>query len=807
MAFYLMLSTSILLVYIYLGYPLCLALLARLFPQKHRYADEHIPSATLIISAYNEEDVIEAKIRNALELDYPGEKLTIMVVSDASTDRTDEIVTSFRDSGVILVRSNSHRGKTFALNQAFADINSEIVVFSDANALYERHAVKRLTRHFADAQIGYVVGHARYVENLQTAAGVSEGAYWNIETKIKEWESTFSSVVGGDGAIYAIRSELYEPLHETDINDFVNPLQIVAKGFRGIYEPEAWCTEKPAGHFIKEFSRKVRISNRSFNGLLRVPAASNPIKTGRFAWQLISHKLLRWFSPYILCLNFLAAIATSKSAPESALTLCLVAFYGFFSLFSLIGWWLDKSGSYRTIFSIPYYFSLMNSASAVGILLRLKGEIISTWETVRTDKQVRGRMPSLLPIFMACTMTAAILRVADGFGNPALLIQGTAYILTGVIFYMYLGYPLLLTILARLLPVQIQLDNSYTPKVTLLISAFNEECHIHGKLHTSLALDYPKELLNIVVVSDGSTDRTNKLVKEYEPLGIKLIAFNSNRGKIAALNDAMEQIESEIVVFSDANVIYDQKAVRKLVRNFNDPSVGAVSGRVFLDNDSISYGRSEKIYYCIEHYIQKMEGATGTLVGADGAMYAIRRGLFQRHPTDTILDDFVISMDIARQGYRVVHEPEALGHERNIHELKEEFDRKARIISGGFQCLFRGDIVPTLSQPLLLFNFVSHKLLRWFSGILLIPLFLLLCIIHLSEKLANLPLDILFHLMIASSLLALIGQLVPACRKIIPINMLHYVFMLALASLVGLYRELTGSQKVAWRGGVIKCAE
>lgn len=802
-----MIITAILLVYIYLGYPLLLCLAARLFPRRHSFDDRYTPSVTLVISAYNEENVIEAKIKNTLLLDYPTDKLTVMVVSDCSTDRTDEIVLKFRDNGIILVRPDIRRGKTFGLNLAFKRITNDIVVFSDANAMYDVNAVRHLVRHFSDEHIGYVVGHARYLETRQTAAGTSESRYWNFELKIKEWESAFSSVVGGDGAIYAIRSQLYEPLLESDINDFVNPLQIVAKGYRGIFDAEAWCSEKPAGQFNKEFSRKVRIANRSLNGLLRVAETCNPLKSGRFAWQIVSHKLLRWFSPYILLLNFLAVIAVESNHRAGSVALSCTALYGIFALLSLAGWWQDKRGRCHTLFYMPYYFALMNVASAIGVMLRVRGEVITTWETVRTNAGTRDRMSALLPFLLVGVTTAALVKFLYAFTNPTLLIHGAAYILIGIIFYIYLGYPLMLAGIARLWPARIDRDDRYSPEITLLISAFNEERVIEAKLHSSLALDYPPELLKIIVVSDGSTDATNELVKKYAPLGVRLIAFNSNRGKISALNDAMAQIQSKIVVFSDANVIYDHNALRKLVRNFNDPSVGVVSGKVMLLNDALSYGPSEKIYYCIEHFIQEKEGATGTLVGADGAMYAIRRELFCPPPADTILDDFVISMSIAQQGYRVIHEREAFGFERNLLELNEEFRRKARIISGGFQCLLRGGAIPTTSQPLLLFNFISHKLLRWFSGILFIPLLALLILSYTTENLSNRPLSIALYFMLGTGALALFGQVVPAVRKITPINMLHYVFMLALASLVGLYRELTGQQKVTWRQGVAKCVE
>ena len=803
----LIIVTTALLGYSYLGYPALLWLLARFFPRRHGFDDTFTPSVTLIISAYNEENVIEAKIKNALQLDYPPDKLSIMVVSDCSTDRTDELVQCFKNQGVILIRPESRRGKTSGLNLALSNVCSDIVVFSDANAMYDTQAVRHLTRHFSNTEIGYVVGHARYLETTKTAAGISEGSYWDFEIKMKEWESSFSSVVGADGAIYAIRRELYEPLQETDINDFVNPLQIVAKGYRGIFDPAAWCTEKPAGQFNKEFSRKVRIANRSLNGLLRVPETCNPLKFGRFSWQVISHKLLRWFSPYLLCLNFLAALTLASSQNRPAAASALVALYGAFALASLIGWWQDKQGRSSTLCFVPYYFSLMNLASAIGVLLRLRGTVISTWETARSVTGSRDRMTAVLPCLLVAVITATLYHLLPDIVWPAELVQGVAWLLIGIILYMYFGYPLVLAMLARLLPAQIMRDENTYPKITLLITACNEEREITAKLNNSLTLDYPPERLEIIVASDGSTDATNQLVEAFAPYGVKLIAFPANRGKIAALNDAIAQITAEIVVFSDANVIYEPNVLRKLVRNFHDPHVGAVSGKVILLNEALSYGHSEKIYYCIEHFIQEKEGATGALVGADGAMYAIRRKLFSPPPADTILDDFVISMNIARQGYRVIHEPEALGFEKNIHELGDEFRRKARIISGGFQCLLRGVSLPAFSQPLLLFNFISHKVLRWFSGALFIPLLLLLIHIHSTDHLSNPPLSAALYCMLGAALLAVFGQLVPAIRKIIPINMLHYFFMLALASLVGLYRELTGGQKVTWRREVAKCAE
>ncbi|BDV43050.1 hypothetical protein GURASL_19730 [Geotalea uraniireducens] len=792
---------TLLLVYIYVGYPAVLFLLAKLLPRGHRRDERYEPTVTLIISAHNEEQVIGAKLENALATDYPPAKLTITVVSDGSTDRTDEIVRSFADRGVVLVRPAERRGKTAGLNVALAGVTSELVVFSDANAIYDRLAVRRLVRHFADERVGYAVGNARYESTGDTAAGSSEGAYWNGEVMVKEWESAFSSVVGGDGAIYAIRTRLYEPLQETDINDFVNPLQIVAKGYRGIFDPEAWCTEKPAGLFEKEFSRKVRIANRSFNGFLRVPAAANPFKAGRFAWQLISHKLLRWFSPFILCLHLFAALAAADTRRLADLpAMGCVFLYGILAFLALVGWFQDKNGQPGRLFSFAYYFALMNVASAGGILLRLRGTVISVWDTVREQSTRRNVSANMLPFLLVGVLAAVAIRVALILDVYPQFLQALEYLILLVLFYTYLGYPLLIGGLARLFAVSVRRDEGFLPAVTLLIVAFNEEAEIEAKMLNSLTLNYPPERLRIIVASDGSTDGTNAIVERYRDR-VELLSFAVNRGKIAALNEAMSSIDSEIVVFSDANVMYEPDALIKLVRNFSDPRVGGVSGRVCLLNDTVSYRDSEKSYYSIEHFIQAKEGETGAVVGADGAMYAIRRTLFRAPPADTILDDFAISMRIASAGHLVIHEREAVGWEYNHLEMDGEFRRKARIIAGGFQCLLRREIVTLPSQPLLLFKFISHKVLRWFSGVLVTVLFFLLLQSWLAGHGEGPLLEAVLYGMTVALAVAALAHLLPFLRKITPISMVYYFFMLTGASLLGLYRELTGTQQVTWRRG------
>src|SRR3712207_2035934 len=204
--------------YVYLGYPVLIALFARFNPRPVRTGDIE-PSVTLVISAFNEAHVIGEKLRNAVALDYPQSKLQIIVVSDASTDDTDNIVRSFSAHGVSLLRMPERGGKTVGLNAALQRASGDIVVFSDANIMYRPDTLRRLIRNFADPRVGCVTGDARYVDDPHSAAHIQENSYWGYERFIRSMESLAGSTVGGDGAIFAIRRVLYEPLSADTIND------------------------------------------------------------------------------------------------------------------------------------------------------------------------------------------------------------------------------------------------------------------------------------------------------------------------------------------------------------------------------------------------------------------------------------------------------------------------------------------------------------------------------------------------------------------------------------------------------------
>jgi cellulose synthase/poly-beta-1,6-N-acetylglucosamine synthase-like glycosyltransferase len=364
------------LVYTYAGYPALLWLLVRLRGERPVQRASMTPSVSLVISAYNEAPVIRRKIENALSLDYPAGALEIVVISDASDDGTDAIVGEFAARGVVLARQHTRQGKTVGLNRTIPGLRGEIVVFSDANALYERQALLNLVRNFADPQVGCVTGEARYLPRGATLADSGERAYWDFEIRIKRWESALGSVVGGDGAIYAIRRVLWRPLPDAAISDFLNPLQIVADGWRGVYEPAAVCFEETAGQLQGEFRRRVRIVSRSWRAVFQAAHALNPFRVGWFAWQLVSHKLLRWLTPLFglaaVTAGVLLAMPVVRQRPRDTVLPLL-------GLVLLI----CATAAGRRAIRIGLYGMVLSAAALVGIIKGTLGRVSGTWTPPR----------------------------------------------------------------------------------------------------------------------------------------------------------------------------------------------------------------------------------------------------------------------------------------------------------------------------------------------------------------------------------------------------------------------------------------
>ncbi len=366
---------------VYFGYPASLLLLAKLAGRRPVLGND-CPPVTLVISAYNEARVIGAKLANALALDYPPELFDVLVVSDASDDGTDDLVRGCGDARVRLARQDQRCGKSLGLTRSIPLTRGEILVFSDANSMYDPQALRKLVRHFADPRVGYVVGLQGYVAEDGSTVTVSESLYWRYETAIKVWESRFRGVVGGDGAIYALRRELFQPLRYDDISDFVNPLQVVARGFRGVFDPQALCYEHAADTFQGEFRRKIRIVNRSVRGLLRVPATLAPWRVGWFAYQVWWHKLLRWCVPFFLLALLASNLGLVAMNGANVYRLALGAQGAFYLLAAAhaVPAWRRLKPVY-----IAYYFCLVNAAAGWGVVTYLMGRRFVTWTPVRLE--------------------------------------------------------------------------------------------------------------------------------------------------------------------------------------------------------------------------------------------------------------------------------------------------------------------------------------------------------------------------------------------------------------------------------------
>lgn len=366
----------------------------------------------------------------------------------------------------------------------------------------------------------------------------------------------------------------------------------------------------------------------------------------------------------------------------------------------------------------------------------------------------------------------------------------------GMILYTYIAYPALLAVMARLWPRPVQ-TAVHTPTVTLLIAAYNEEEMITRKIENSLALDYPPERLQILVAADGSTDRTAQLVAAYAHQNVLLNDEPARRGKMAAINRAMPRATGEIVVFSDANNFYQADALRELVRPFADASVGAASGaKVIAKGDGV-LGESEGLYWRYESFIKEKETAVHSSVGVAGEMLAIRRCLFEPPPDDVINDDFYMAARLLHRGYRVVYVPAARSIERISPTAQDEMARRARIVAGRYQAIWRSRETVPWKRPLLAWQIVSHKFLRP-----LVPLAMI------TAALSNLPLAfrarplarLLLLMQIGFYGTAVLGSYFhPGGKWGKLLYLPTYLVRSNLAALFGLGRFLAGKQTTRWQ--------
>ena len=303
--------------YTYAGYPLLLLIMSQLRPREVRRGDFE-PTISLIVTAFNEERDLAAKLENTLMLDYPRELLEIIVASDCSTDRTDEIARTFAERGVRLVRQSHRLGKTAAQNMAVAEARGEIILFSDATSLYEPEVLRVMMPSFADPTIGCVAGRLVYVDLSNSRTGRGALSYWGYETFLKEHESRIFSLIGASGCLYAVRRSAYVPLYAEACSDFIIATKMVEQNLRAVYEPAAVCTEETNRRSDKELKMRVRVIAQTLTDLWRHRAMMNPFHSGFYAVQLLSHKVMRYAVPFFLIAILAAsAILARHSMPYS----------------------------------------------------------------------------------------------------------------------------------------------------------------------------------------------------------------------------------------------------------------------------------------------------------------------------------------------------------------------------------------------------------------------------------------------------------------------------------------------------------
>lgn len=374
--------SSGLFVHTYILYPVTLRCLSALRQSPEIASSDTYPRVAIVVAAYNEESIIAEKIENTLALEYPG-RLDIVVFSDASSDRTDDIVRQYVDRGVELKRIEGRVGKTECQNRVVADLAVDVVVFSDANSMYEPDAVERLVERI-DAGADCAVGELRYRDG--DAAG--ESLYWRYERTIKQLEDDTGTSIAGNGAIYAVQRDSYVTLAREEISDFAEPLAVIQSGGDVAYAEDAVARESTAGSVRGELSRRTRIATRSWHTLWRYRELLNPISHPGVAYRIWSHKVLRWLSPALLVLVLVSTVSLTvlrDGVLFPALAGAQILCYGLAGA----GWILeDRIDRLPLVVHIPYYFLVANYGLTIGLLNFIRGRNVVVWET--DDASRRG---------------------------------------------------------------------------------------------------------------------------------------------------------------------------------------------------------------------------------------------------------------------------------------------------------------------------------------------------------------------------------------------------------------------------------
>ena len=376
--------------YTYLGYGMLLWLLVRL---KHFFggkvvaptlpADEDLPSVTFLVCAYNEQDVVEMKMRNILQLDYPKDKLHIMWVTDGSNDETNKRLQQYPEAEIVF--TPERKGKAAALNHGFGMVKSEITVMTDANTLVNKEAIKEIVRCMQDPKVACVAGEKRVVaRHANQAAAEGEGLYWKYESTLKRWDGELYSAMGAAGELNAIRTALFEPIEENALlDDFVMSMRMVDKGYRIAYTSDAYAMEYGSADLYEEAKRKRRIAAGGLQSCWWLRKMMNPFRHFTVAFQFVSHRVLRWsITPFALLalipLN-VALVFMKGGTIYILIWLLQLLFY----LIAFLGYLLEQLGKRNKLLYIPYYFLFMNMNVFQGISYLRTHKSSGTWEKAK----------------------------------------------------------------------------------------------------------------------------------------------------------------------------------------------------------------------------------------------------------------------------------------------------------------------------------------------------------------------------------------------------------------------------------------
>lgn len=381
------------------------------------------------------------------------------------------------------------------------------------------------------------------------------------------------------------------------------------------------------------------------------------------------------------------------------------------------------------------------------------------------------------------------------------------WILLGIVFYTYIGYGIVLFVIIKIRRIlgigkKAKIDYSFEPDVTLFIAAYNEKDYVESKMKNSLELEYPREKLNIVWVTDGSNDGTPQLAKEYPNTTVHHL--DARNGKIGAMNRGMQFVKTPIVIFSDANTMLGKESVRRIVNQFSDTSVGCVSGekRIINKQSDVASGAGEGLYWRYESTLKKWDAELYSVVGAAGELFAIRTKLYRHVEKDTLLDDFMISLRVAQDGYTIQYDPEAYAIESASANVTEELKRKIRISAGGIQSIVRlRSLLNVFKYGTLSFQYISHRVLRWtITPLCLILLIPVVSILAYNEGVLDSKLyTVIFWMQLVFYIAALTGWFVENRSTRVKVLFIpYYFFIMNLSVVLGFFRYLKKSQSVNW---------